>query len=158
MTQGVSQWDTVSVALTVTNMIRRQHVGGPNFYYHSIKMRKSTIRANGGADKTSFTPSPKVPYEQYSFLSARGLKSLRFEEQSFLESSGCLHLFEKDLLDAFVRAYFLSVHPTLPLVDSKDFCDIYFSRRRQPSRTISLLLFRTLLFAAAEVQYPIYVT
>ena len=69
---------------------------------------------------------------------------------AFLECQGCFHLPDEQLLYTFLRHYFLYVHPSLPLVDEAQFWRLY-RRNGEDGAKLSLLLLRTMIFAAAYV-------
>ncbi|RFU28416.1 hypothetical protein B7463_g7917, partial [Scytalidium lignicola] len=112
----------------------------------------NTSKGNGtSAAAGCNVPNISVLFICYSFLNAQSLPSLEPQEAAFLEARGCLHVPSGQVLDTFVRHYFLYVHPSLPLIDEAEFWKIY--RGEDSSRCIPLLLFKAMLFAAACLLY-----
>ena len=94
-----------------------------------------------------------LPFSFYEFLAPVRLNRIKPQDVAFLESQKCLHLPTSDVLDQFLRQYFLYVHPCLPIIDEARFWYAY----RHPDKSsykIPLLVFQAMLFAAASVSLP----
>lgn len=92
-------------------------------------------------------------FSYFKFLKLDQLSSMPPEDARTLESSGCLHVPTKSVLDYFVREYFLHVHPNLPMVDEGQFWKIYTQQEGSYGKPtqFSLFLFQAMLFAASNV-------
>ncbi|KIW45307.1 uncharacterized protein PV06_03705 [Exophiala oligosperma] len=91
----------------------------------------------------------RLPFSYYSNVSASNLQNLNNETVMFLDSSGCLHLPQKEVLDMFVNHYFLYMHHTIPIVDEADFGAAYWNRvSSRPD--VSLLLLKALMCATCN--------
>ncbi|PMD32631.1 hypothetical protein L207DRAFT_396203, partial [Hyaloscypha variabilis F] len=91
-------------------------------------------------------------FSYFKFLQLNQLCSLSPDNATALEKGGCLHIPTTTTLDHLIKAYFLYVHPNLPIVDEGHFWSIYTNQeetRSKPSR-ISLFLFQAMLFAASN--------
>lgn len=111
---------------------------------------------DGGHGQQSASTGPKPPgvtVDSLSFLEASGLQDLPVEDFAFLYSRGCFTLPEPRFLDDFMRCYFLYVHPCLPLMDEGRFWSLYTGQKpaEAHSQSMSLLLFRAMLFASSPV-------
>ena len=104
-------------------------------------------------------PSPtftqfEVLYSTQSFLTLKGLGGLSEQDVDFLEHNRCFHLPSRTVQEDFIYQYFLYLHPYYPLINERDFWDMYMSRdaegREKP--TMSLLVFQAILFAASSVR------
>ncbi|RSL82131.1 hypothetical protein CEP52_017038, partial [Fusarium oligoseptatum] len=93
-----------------------------------------------------------ISYSYYQFLVISNISSLAEQDFQFLELQGCLHVLRPQILDQFVRQYFLHMHPMLPLLDEGAFWDAYTQRAgcREPRQKISLLLFQAMMFACCS--------
>lgn len=99
--------------------------------------------------------SPDMMYSYYDFIEAESFSHLASDDFKFLEFKGCFHLPAKHILDKFVEQYFKYVHPALPLVDEREFFELYEGnrQRRKSSKKVPLFLFRCMLFASASVSH-----
>lgn len=70
-----------------------------------------------------------------------------------LEQGLCLSVPSHEVLDEFVRQYFLYVHPCLPILDEGAFWSMYSRRQHAGPEpiTCSLVLFQAMLFASSRV-------
>jgi len=134
---------------------------------HCLQMAKSTghtllvpARSSAATQSSSLqydTISPGLEghlvFSYFKFLQLNQLCSLSPDDATALEKGGCLHIPTTTTLDHLIKAYFLYVHPNLPIVDEGHFWSIYTNQeetRSKPSR-ISLFLFQAMLFAASNV-------
>jgi hypothetical protein len=94
-----------------------------------------------------------VTYSYYSFLTF-DMSGLEPDDIHYLESRGCLGVPTPDVLDDFIREYFLHVHPGLPLLDEAKFWAIY-SDNKEPcdESTVSLFVFQAMLFTSCSVSH-----
>jgi hypothetical protein len=90
-----------------------------------------------------------VSFLSYSFLELRGLSRMTPEDHAFLNSKGCLQLPARDLLDDFIRQYFLNCQLSTPIIDEAHFWKVYRSPQNEKAPKISLLFFQAMLFASS---------
>ncbi|KPM46384.1 hypothetical protein AK830_g160 [Neonectria ditissima] len=115
---------------------------------------KSKIDAIDGAAELCTKrgrPGAWVPFESHSFLSTKGLGGLDTSESRYLDAQTCFQVPNRTILDEFMRAYFIYIHPLFPLLDEGAFWDMYYDRPRasdEPERRMSLLVVQAMLFAA----------
>ncbi|KAL1960772.1 hypothetical protein VTO42DRAFT_6602 [Malbranchea cinnamomea] len=98
-----------------------------------------------------------IIFSFYRFLDSSNLSGLPPEDVKFLEMKGSLHIPSRPILDAFVRHYFLHVHPCLPVLNEADFWHLYHNRSDQPNREVnamSLFVFQAMLFASCAFVPP----
>jgi hypothetical protein len=94
-------------------------------------------------------------FSTYNFLQLDGLAALQHEDLHFLRVKGCLRVPHPDLLEEFVRSFFLCVHPCLPILDESEFWMSYRgSVPLLPQRGISLFVFQCMMFASVPVRHP----
>jgi len=105
----------------------------------------------------SYQPNPKdhVTATCYPFVDTDFMSRIPVEDLNYLDHLGCLQLPQPNDLDEIVRAYFLYIHPHLPLIDEGKFWDTYLNRQvgsgvRNPSR-IPLFVFQAILLTACSV-------
>ncbi|EXJ74878.1 uncharacterized protein A1O5_01574 [Cladophialophora psammophila CBS 110553] len=74
------------------------------------------------------------------------------EDFDYLDHIGCFQLPQRNCLDELVRAYFLYLHPHLPLVDEGKFWETYLNRQSVVHLTsrVSLLVFEAMLLVACS--------
>ncbi|KAH6665010.1 fungal-specific transcription factor domain-containing protein [Halenospora varia] len=119
------------------------------------------LKARSSAEAQSSSPqcdtiSPGIEghlvFSYFTFLQLNQLCSMSPDDARALERSGCLHIPTTSTLDHLIKAYFLYVHPNLPILDEGQFWSIYTNQEGicgKPSR-ISLFLFQAMLFAASN--------
>lgn len=102
---------------------------------------------------SNLTSAPTdMMFAYFDFLEAETLSHIAPEDFKFLEYKGCFHLPPRPILDELAREYFLHVHPVLPVIDEREFWEMYFpSGRRAQHRRIPLLVFRAMLFVSCSV-------
>ncbi|KAK8104239.1 uncharacterized protein PG998_011272 [Apiospora kogelbergensis] len=95
--------------------------------------------------------STDITYSYYPFLSVNNLHNLLPQDVNYLESQGCLRVPTPEILDEFVRQYFLHVHPLMPVINEGDFWEMYgqFGFGGSGER-MSLLVFQSMLFVACN--------
>ncbi|KAK6859768.1 fungal specific transcription factor domain-containing protein [Apiospora arundinis] len=95
--------------------------------------------------------STDITYSYYPFLSINNLHNLLPQDVNYLESQGCLRVPTPEILDEFVRQYFLHVHPLMPVINEGDFWEMYgqFGFGGSGER-MSLLVFQSMLFVACN--------
>jgi hypothetical protein len=105
----------------------------------------------------TFAKSPINPSEvlflHLSFLETTNLPSLSTQDLNYMESQCCLRVPVKEILDVFLRHYFLYVHPLIPLLDEGDFWAMYRAYPQNPNShrpKFPLLVFQAMLFAACS--------
>ncbi|THC97202.1 hypothetical protein EYZ11_003311 [Aspergillus tanneri] len=90
-----------------------------------------------------------VVYSAYPFLEFHGEKALDQDDMAYLAAKGCLSLPDKTVIEEFVKAYFLHIHPAMPIADEAEFWEIFYMRDEKTPRRLSLFLFQVILFASA---------
>ena len=75
------------------------------------------------------------------------------QEVEYLRHQGAFIALPDEVCDDLVRCYFHHVHFFLPIVDAASFLTEYEKTSRQ---NISLLLFWSMLLAAANVSQPVF--
>lgn len=129
--QSVSPTSTDHLQGPDTGVTVLQHIGGPY--------------RRGSEDHVAVTFSP--------FLETDFLSSIPSEDFKYLQHTACLQIPQRNNCDELVRAYFLYVHPHLPLIDEGKFWDTYrTSQSSEPSASrMSLFVFRAMLLVACSV-------
>ncbi|KAK8061510.1 fungal-specific transcription factor domain-containing protein [Apiospora phragmitis] len=95
--------------------------------------------------------SADITYSYYPFLSINNLHNLLPQDVNYLESQGCLRVPTPEVLDEFVRQYFLHVHPLMPVLNEGDFWEMYGQYGFGGSgERMSLLVFQSMLFVACN--------
>jgi hypothetical protein len=94
-----------------------------------------------------------VDVTSYSFLNTAFLSTIPPENFDYLSRLGCLQLPAPNDLAELLRAYFLYVHPHLPLVNEGNFWDTYLNRQSGELNVldIPLLVFQAMLLVACSV-------
>lgn len=90
----------------------------------------------------------------YPFLDIDCISNIAREDFEYLQRIGCFELPQRDALDELVRAYFLYVHPSLPLIDEGAFWDVYLGLQSGGvcnAPRLSLLVFQAMLLVACGV-------
>lgn len=103
------------------------------------------------AQSSSSTSDGFIIYSYYPFLEMENLPALRPEVTRFLEMSHSFHVPVPEVLDEFVRKYFLYVHPNVPMLDEGDFWEAYSQRNSKPHYRIPLIVFQAMMFAVSSV-------
>ncbi|KAG8668177.1 hypothetical protein FPOAC2_10063 [Fusarium poae] len=102
---------------------------------------------------------PSAPYTQFevvystqSFLTLKDVQRLPEEDVDFLRHSRCFHLPSRNVQEEFIYQYFLYLHPYYPLINEKDFWDMYLDRDTAGAtkKTMPLLVFQAMLFSASS--------
>ncbi|KAG9501813.1 hypothetical protein J7337_007506 [Fusarium musae] len=99
----------------------------------------------------------EVLYTTQPFLVLPDLRVLPEEDVEFLELNRCFHLPVRTVQEEFINQYFLYLHPYYPLVDEKEFWDMYMGEETDGGRgkPMSLLVFQAMLFAASAFVSPV---
>ncbi|SCO91709.1 uncharacterized protein FRV6_15837 [Fusarium oxysporum] len=99
----------------------------------------------------------EVLYTTQPFLVLPDLRVLPEQDVDFLELNRCFHLPVRTVQEEFINQYFLYLHPYYPLVDEKEFWDMYMGRESGDGkgRPMSLLVFQAMLFAASAFVSPV---
>lgn len=99
-----------------------------------------------------------IGYSYYGFLAVNNVSSMSAHDYRFLELQGCLLVPIHQILDVFVRQYFLHMHPMLPILEEGNFWDKYDNRHdvQELNSKIPLLLFQAMLFACCNVNPPAF--
>lgn len=94
-----------------------------------------------------------VPFYYFKYLQVPDMSHLSPTQIRALEQGLCLSIPSNEVLDEFVRQYFLYVHPCLPILDEGAFWSMYSRRPHAGTEplTCSLVLFQAMLFASSRV-------
>ncbi|RGP62596.1 cutinase transcription factor 1 beta [Fusarium sporotrichioides] len=94
----------------------------------------------------------EVLYSTQSFLTLKDAHCLPQEDVDFLRHSRCFHLPSRSIQEEFIYQYFLYLHPYYPLINEKDFWDMYLDRDTAGAtkKTMPLLVFQAMLFSASS--------
>ncbi|PKY05798.1 hypothetical protein P168DRAFT_221156, partial [Aspergillus campestris IBT 28561] len=89
------------------------------------------------------------------FLALDRVSSLPMDDVHVLVTNGSLDIPPKDLVDVFLRKYFLVIHPSLPILNEVQFWNIYLhaNGNLNPSQKVSLFVFQAMLLASCSVLY-----
>ncbi|CEI70621.1 hypothetical protein FVEN_g889 [Fusarium venenatum] len=102
---------------------------------------------------------PSAPFTQFevfystqSFLTLKDVQRLPEEDVDFLRHNRCFHLPSRNVQEEFIYQYFLYLHPYYPLINEKDFWDMYLDRDTDGAtkKTMPLLVFQAMLFSASS--------
>ncbi|ORY68662.1 fungal-specific transcription factor domain-containing protein [Pseudomassariella vexata] len=92
-----------------------------------------------------------VTYSYYPFLIINNLPNMMTQDINYLESQGCLRVPTRDILDIFMKQYFLHHHPLMPILNEGDFWDMYGQQgMRGSGERMSLLVFQSMLFVVCN--------
>ncbi|KAF4967481.1 hypothetical protein FSARC_4976 [Fusarium sarcochroum] len=99
----------------------------------------------------------ETSFSSCAFLKLDNRKVLPEDDLQFLELKRCLHLPLRHIQDEFIYQYFLYLHPYYPIIDEKEFWDMYLGRESGGVKdtTMSLLVFQAMLFAASAFVSPV---
>ncbi|EYB22960.1 hypothetical protein FG05_11279 [Fusarium graminearum] len=94
----------------------------------------------------------EVFYSTQSFLTLKDAHCLPQEDVDFLRHNRCFHLPSRSIQEEFIYQYFLYLHPYYPLINEKDFWDMYLDRDTASAtkKTMPLLVFQAMLFSASS--------
>lgn len=94
----------------------------------------------------------EVFYSTQSFLTLKDVHCLPQEDVDFLRHNRCFHLPSRSIQEEFIYQYFLYLHPYYPLINEKDFWDMYLDRDTTGAtkKTMPLLVFQAMLFSASS--------
>ncbi|KAI1009713.1 hypothetical protein LB504_002985, partial [Fusarium proliferatum] len=105
------------------------------------------------AGSPSDAGSPKdgvVLYSYFQFLTVGNLHAIPYQDVTYLEAQGCLHVPNPLILDIFMKAYFTYAHVSVPLIDEGDFWEMFSSATSSSQRiSMSLLVLRAMLFVSS---------
>ncbi|KAF5567560.1 cutinase transcription factor 1 beta [Fusarium phyllophilum] len=111
-----------------------------NIFQHSI----------GSPSDTGSTKDGVVLYSYFQFLTVRNLHAIPYQDVTYLEAQGYLHVPNPLILDVFMKAYFTYAHVFIPLTDEGEFWEMFSPATNSSSRTtMSLLVLRAMLFASS---------
>lgn len=113
---------------------------------------RTTALQNFGRSYTSSSGDP-VDVASCSFVNTDFLSTIPPENFDYLSCLGCLQLPSANDLSELLRAYFLYIHPHLPLINEGDFWDAYLNRQSSEyiGVGIPLLFFQAMLLVACSV-------
>ncbi|KIW13030.1 hypothetical protein PV08_08217 [Exophiala spinifera] len=88
----------------------------------------------------------------YPFLETLFIRNTLVEDFDYLSHIGSLQVPQRRYLDELLKAYFLYIHPHLPLINEGDFWDTYLDNQssRSNSSCMSLFVFQAMLLAACS--------
>ncbi|KAF5627091.1 cutinase transcription factor 1 beta [Fusarium sp. NRRL 52700] len=138
-------FDTWSSSIPTDQQPRLDPIG--NIFPHST----------GSSSDTGSTKDGVVLYSYFQFLTVGNLHAIPYQDVTYLESQGCLHVPNTLILDVFMKAYFTYAHVFIPLIDEGEFWEMLSpSTSSSPKTTMSLLVLRAMLFASsAYVPLPV---
>ena len=112
-----------------------------------ISPEQSTLN---GTLATDIVEESFVHYSQCPSLELGDLSGLDDADVAFLTAKQSLHIPPHNLIDDFLRQFFMEIQPYMPLMDESLFWSIYENQSTdgQPRR-IPLLLFQAMLFAGS---------
>ncbi|KAF5250697.1 hypothetical protein FANTH_4140 [Fusarium anthophilum] len=105
----------------------------------------------------SSTRDGVVLYSYFRFLTIGNLHAIPYQDVTYLEAQGCLHVPNPLILDVFMKAYFIYAHAFIPLIDEGEFWEMFSPTTSSSPKTMtSLLVLRAMLFASsAYVPLPV---
>ncbi|KAK2689192.1 hypothetical protein QWA68_011494 [Fusarium oxysporum] len=111
-------------------------------------------QSTGSPSDTGSTKDGVVLYSYFQFLTVGNLHAIPYQDVSYLEAQGCLHVPNPLILDVFMRAYFTYAHVFKPLVDEGEFWEMCsLATNDSPRTTMSLLVLRAMLFASSTLLF-----
>ncbi|ENH68122.1 Cutinase transcription factor 1 beta, partial [Fusarium oxysporum f. sp. cubense race 1] len=111
-------------------------------------------QSTGSPTDTGSTKDGVVLYSYFQFLTVGNLHAIPYQDVSYLEAQGCLHVPNPLILDVFMRAYFTYAHVFKPLVDEGEFWEMCsLATNDSPRTTMSLLVLRAMLFASSTLLF-----
>ncbi|KAF5644857.1 cutinase transcription factor 1 beta [Fusarium sp. NRRL 25303] len=82
------------------------------------------------------------------------LHAIPYQDVTYLEAQGCLHVPNPLILDVFMKAYFTYAHVSVPLIDEGEFWEMFSSATSNSQRiSMSLLVLRSMLFASSTLLF-----
>ncbi|KAF4952481.1 hypothetical protein FGADI_6715 [Fusarium gaditjirri] len=114
------------------------------------------LRQNAGSQNAASpsdagsTKEGVVLYSYFQFLTVGNLHAIPYQDVTYLEAQGCLHIPNPLILDIFMKAYFTYGHIFIPLIDEGDFWEMFSpAASSAPRAPMSLLVLRAMLFASS---------
>ncbi|OAL23906.1 hypothetical protein AYO22_06082 [Fonsecaea multimorphosa] len=88
----------------------------------------------------------------YPFLDTDFVSRIPTEDFEYLDHIGCFQLPQQNCLDELVQAYFLYLHPHLPMIDEGNFWETYLSSQSGSHHTarVSLFVFQAMMLGACS--------
>ncbi|KAF5712449.1 cutinase transcription factor 1 beta [Fusarium globosum] len=78
------------------------------------------------------------------------IHAIPYQDVTYLEAQGCLHVPNPLILDVFTKAYFTYAHVFIPLIDEGEFWEMFSPATNSSQRiSMSLLVLRAMLFASS---------
>ncbi|KAF5674615.1 cutinase transcription factor 1 beta [Fusarium circinatum] len=111
----------------------------------------------GSPSDAGSTRDGVVLYSYFQFLTVGNLHAIPYQDVTYLEAQGCLHVPNPLILDVFMKAYFTYAHAFIPLIDEGEFWEMFSPTTSSSPKTMtSLLVLRAMLFASsAYVPLPV---
>ncbi|KAI7772020.1 hypothetical protein LZL87_011713 [Fusarium oxysporum] len=104
----------------------------------------------GSSSDASSTKDGVVIYSYFQFLTVGNLHAIPYQDVSYLEAQGCLHVPNPLIMDIFMKAYFTYAHVFMPLIDEGEFWEMFsLATNNSLKTTMSLLVLRAMLFASS---------
>ncbi|RGP78388.1 cutinase transcription factor 1 beta [Fusarium longipes] len=98
----------------------------------------------------------EVLYSTQSYWTLKDLGNVPEQDVDFLNLNRCFHLPSRAVQEEFIYQYFLYLHPYYPLINEKEFWDMYLDRNTSEKKpTMSLLVFQAMLFAASSLLFDL---
>jgi hypothetical protein len=142
-------WDACDMFSNMRSDSSRRHATADH-----IKPALLDCQAAQTSPRSNTISASHVNFSYYPFLEMDFLSQLSSDSVNILESQQCFRIPTPGILDAFVREYFLHVHPNLPILNEAAFWDLYRLSGPVPpdGSRISLFVFRAMLFASCSVR------
>ncbi|KAF5584565.1 cutinase transcription factor 1 beta [Fusarium pseudoanthophilum] len=114
-------------------------------------------QSTGSPSDAGSTKDGVVLYSYFQFLTVGNLHAIPYQDVTYLEAQGCLHVPNPLIMDAFMKAYFTYAHVFIPLIDEGEFWEMFSPAANSlPTPMMSLLVLRAMLFAtSAYVPLPV---
>ncbi|OQU94610.1 Fungal specific transcription factor domain-containing protein [Cladophialophora immunda] len=132
----------------------------PTFQARYLASEKSTSppqTPDHGIDAGQNFERPSISTERiiaagYPFLNTDFVSRIPPEDFEYLDQIGCFQLPGQNCLDELVRAYFLYLHPHLPMIDEGKFWETYLSSQSGAHHTasVSLFVFQAMMLVACS--------
>ncbi|KAG9503466.1 hypothetical protein J7337_006311 [Fusarium musae] len=111
-------------------------------------------QSTGSPSDMGSTKDGVVLYSYFQFLTVGNLHAIPYQDVTYLEAQGCLHVPNPLILDAFMKAYFTYAHVFIPLIDEGEFWEMFSPAASSSQRsTMSLLVLRAMLLATSALLF-----
>ncbi|KAF5668793.1 cutinase transcription factor 1 beta [Fusarium denticulatum] len=112
------------------------------------------LQSTASPSDAGSTKDGVVLYSYFQFLTVGNIHAIPYQDVTYLEAQGCLHVPITLILDAFMKAYFTYAHVFIPFIDEGEFWEMFSPAASSlPRPTISLLVLRAMLFARSALLF-----